>query len=72
VRLPGGAALGQRPHAGAGTHLDTGSVPTKRALAKADAAELIDIEARLAPFFPPPVAGVVRPREGAPELQDQL
>jgi len=32
---------------------DTWSVPSKRAIAKAAAAQLVDIESRLAPFFPP-------------------
>jgi hypothetical protein len=43
-------------------------MPTKRAAAKAEAAEPVDLAARLAPFFPPPVADLVaRTDEGETE-----
>jgi len=32
---------------------------TKRAAAKTEAAEMVDLTARLAPFFPPPVVGIL-------------
>jgi len=51
---------------------DTGSVPSKRAIAKADAAELIDIEARLAPFFPPQDTTSPGRADRAPEFSDSL
>ena len=35
------------------------AMATKRAAAKAEAAEMVDIAARLAPFFPPSVAIVI-------------
>jgi len=34
-------------------------MPTKRAVAKAEAAKLVDLADRLAPFFPPPGRHVV-------------
>jgi hypothetical protein len=47
-------------------------VPTKRALAKADAAELIDIESRLAPYFPRHASTLPARAEHRPELEDDL
>jgi hypothetical protein len=34
-------------------------MPTKRAAAKVEATVMVDLESRLAPFFPPPVAHLV-------------
>jgi hypothetical protein len=45
--------------------VDNGPMATKRAAAKAEAAEMVDIAARLAPFFPPPVAYVIDQNDGA-------
>jgi hypothetical protein len=36
--------------------VDDGAMATRRAAAKAEAAEMVDVAARLAPFFPPPDA----------------
>ena len=41
-----------------------GAMATKRAAAKAEAAEMIDIAARLAPFFPPHVEDVLDQSDG--------
>ena len=46
--------------------VDTGSVPSKRSIAKTDASQLVDIEARLAPFFPQ----VAKPPAGSMEAPD--
>ena len=43
-------------HACQPSDVDNVAMATKRAAARAEAAEMIDLEARLAPFFPPPVA----------------
>jgi hypothetical protein len=48
--------------------VDNGAMATKRAAAKAEAAEMVDVAARLAPFFPPPVAPFIdRSDDGAPK-----
>jgi hypothetical protein len=39
--------------------VDNEAMATKRAAAKAEAAEMVDLAARLAPFFPPPVAPLI-------------
>lgn len=44
-----------------------GAMPTKRAAAKAEAAEMVDVAERLAPFFPPPVANVVDQNDAGAE-----
>jgi hypothetical protein len=43
-------------HASQASDVENVEMLTKRAAARAEAAEMIDLEARLAPFFPPPVA----------------
>jgi hypothetical protein len=45
-------------HASQDLAVDNGAMATKRAAAKAEAAETIDIAARLAPFFPPRAAEI--------------
>ena len=47
--------------------VDNGAMATKRAAAKAEAAEMVDIAARLAPFFPLPVEDVFDQNDGGAE-----
>jgi hypothetical protein len=54
-------------HAHQRSAVDNGIMATKRAAAKAEAAEMIDIAARLAPFFPPRVAAVLDQNDGGVE-----
>jgi hypothetical protein len=46
-------------------------VPTKRAMARNEAAELIDVASRLAPFFGLPVADLVAARDDELTREDE-
>ena len=60
-------------HACRPSDVDNGAMVTKRAAARAEAAEMIDLEARLAPFFPPPVADLSDQQDDVEEVPaDQL
>ena len=50
--------MGQMPHACIPCAADNGGMATKRAATKAQAATMVDLEERLAPFFPVPDPGV--------------
>ena len=53
--------MSHRPYVEDTPPVDTEAVPSKRAIAKE---ELVDIESRLAPFFPQPLAAESPTRDG--------